>query len=169
MSMGDQFPGVILEPNNLAIIAPNSLLSACIRPGKGLSALCTVADIVLHIRVRIWLSVELSDIEFMRIEIVLIVPSKRSIGINRVATARLGNSCLVEEVSNSESSAMREMKPGINLIVINQFDLVCGIESDIHALNVMKNTNELPGVLAVIYIPTGRFAELLKSVGPNHR
>jgi len=166
-SAGDQFPEVILEPNNLAIIALNSLLPACMRPRKGLSVLCTASNIVLHIGVGIWLGVELGDIELAQIEIAPIVPSKRSIGTNRVATTRWGNTCLVEEASNSESTAMGETKPGINLIVVQQFHLVGGIGSDILPLNVTKNTNQLPGVLAVLYIPTGSFAKLLQSVVPK--
>jgi len=62
---------------------------------------------------------------------------------------------------------MGETKPGINLIIVDQFNLVGGIGSDIHPINVTKNTNELPGVLAVLYIPTGSFAELLHSVVQN--
>ena len=168
-SARDQFPGVILEPNDLTIIALNSLLPARMRPRKGFSALCTAPDIVLHIRVRIWLGVELSDVKLARVEIAPIVPNKRSIGTNRSATARRGNSCSVEEASNSESGALGETKPGINLIVIDQFDLVGGIGSDIHALNITKNTNELPGVLAILYVPTGSFTELLQSVVPEDR
>jgi len=163
-SAGDQFPGAILEPNHLAITALNSLLPACMRPGKGLSELCIVPDTVLHIRVGIWLIVELVDVEFAQIKIVPIVPSKRSIGTHKVATTRWGNSCSVGEASNSETGSMGETKPGINLIVIDQFDLVGGTRSDIHSLNVTKNTYELPLVLTILYVPTGSFAELLQSV-----
>jgi len=114
-------------------------------------------------------SVELVNVKLALIEIALIVPSKRSIGMNRVATTRWGNSCSVEEASNSESSAMGETKTGINLIVVDQFDLVGGIRSDIDALNVMKNPKELPGVLAVLYLLTGSFTKLLQSIVPKDR
>jgi len=36
-------------------------------------------------------------------------------------------------------------------------------------MNVTKNTNELPGVLAVLHVLTGIFAELLQSVVPKDR
>jgi len=75
----------------------------------------------------------------------------------------------VEKASNSESNAMGEMEPGSNLIVVNHFDLVGSIGSDIHALNVTKNTNELLGVLAFLHVWTGSFAELLQSVVPKDR
>jgi len=104
--VGDQFLGVILKPNDLAIIALNSLLPACMRPRKGLCVLCTAPNIILHIRVGIWLGVELGDVKLVRIEMALIMPSKRSIGTNWVTTTRWGNNCWVEETSNSERTAM---------------------------------------------------------------
>ena len=67
----------------------------------------------------------------------------------------------MEEASNSGGSALGEMKPGIDLIIIDQFDLVSGIGSDIQALNVMDNINELARVLVILTVPTGSFAELL--------
>jgi len=166
-STGDHFGRVILEPNALAIIALNSLLPVCMRPRKGLSALCTAPNIVLHMRVGIWHCVELSDIEVTRIATALIVPRKRRIGTNSVTTAMWGNSCLVEGASNTESTAMAETKSGINLIVVDQFDLVGGITSVIHPFNVTQNTHQLPWVIAVLYVPTGSFAELLQSVVPK--
>ena len=113
------------------------------------------------------LGVELSDIELAQIKIVLIVPYKRSIGTNHVATARLGNSFPVEEASNCENSTIGEMKLGINLTIVNQFHLVSCIGIDIHALNLRKNPNELPGVLAILNVPTASFAQLLQSVVPK--
>ena len=55
-------------------------------------------------------------------------------------------------------------KPGFDLIVINQFPLVDSIGSDIHTLNVTKNTDKLPGMVAVVNVLTSSFAELLESV-----
>jgi len=49
-------------------------------------------------------------------------------------------------------------------MIADQFDQVSGIRSNIRALDVMKTTNELPGVLAILYLPAGSFAELLPSV-----
>jgi hypothetical protein len=139
------------------------------RPRKGPPALCLSPRILLHIRIGIWLSVELGNVELSRVEIAPIVPHKRRIGTNRVAAARRNNSCSVEEASNSKGGASGETKPGIDLIVIDQFDLVGSIGSDIHTLNVTKNTNELPGMLAVLNVPTGSFTELLQSVVPENR
>ena len=53
------------------------------------------------------------------------------------------------------------MKPGIDLIVIDQFDLDDGVGADILALNVTKNTNKLPGVLVLLTGIIGSLAELL--------
>ena len=89
------------------------------------------------------------------------MPNKRSIGTNRVPSIRRVNSCSVEEASNSEGGALGETKPGIDLIIVDQFDLVSGIGSDIQASNVMENTNELAGVLVILTVSTGSFAELL--------
>ena len=55
---GNKVPGVILEPNDLAMISLDCLLPACMRPGKALSVLCTASNIVLYIRVGIQLGVE---------------------------------------------------------------------------------------------------------------
>jgi len=57
----------------------------------------------------------------------------------------------VEEASNTESGAMGQTKPGINLIIIDQFDHVGSIWSDTHSLNITKNTNELPGIQSSTY------------------
>ena len=130
-------------------------------PGKGPSALWRGPDILVQFRVGVWLSVELGDVELAGGEIVPIVPNKRCIGTNRVPPIRRVNSSLVEEASNSEGGALGEMKPGIDLIIVEQFDLVSGIRSDIQALNVVENTNELPEVLVILTVPTGSFAELL--------
>jgi len=97
------------------------------------------------------------------------VPSKRRIGTNRVSPITRGNSCSVEEASNSKDTALGETKPGINLIVIDQFDLVDSIGSDIHTLNVTKNTDELLGMVAVLNLPTSSFGELLQNVVPENR
>ena len=97
------------------------------------------------------------------------MPHKRRIGTNRVTAVKMNNSCLVEEASNSKGSVSGEMKPGIDLIVIDQFDLVGSIRSDIDTLNVTKNTNELPRVLAILNVPTGSLAKLLQSVVPENR
>ena len=86
---------------------------------------------------------------------------KRCIGTNRIPSATRFNSCSVKEAGNCEGGAAGETKPGIDLIIVDQFDLVSSIGSGIQALNVTENTNELPGVLAVLYLPTGSFAELL--------
>ena len=94
-------------------------------------------------------------------EIVPILSHKRCIGTNRIPSARRFNSCSVKEAGESEGGAAGETKPGIDLIIVDQFDLVGSIVSDIQALNVTENTNELPGVLTVLYVPTGSFAELL--------
>ena len=67
----------------------------------------------------------------------------------------------MEEASNSEGGALEETKPGNDLIIVDQFDLVGSIGSDIQALKVMENTNELAGVLVILTVLTGSFAELL--------
>ena len=103
--------------------------------------------------------VEHGNVEFAGGERVPIVPNKWCIGTNRVTSIRRVNSCSVEEVRNSESGALGETKPGIDLIIVDQFDLVGGIWSDIQALNVMENTNELVGVLVILTVLTGSFAE----------
>jgi len=54
------------------------------------------------------------------------------------------------------------------LIVINQFDLVGSRESDIYSLNVMENTNKLPGMVAVLNEPSSSFAQLLQSIVPEN-
>jgi len=76
---GYYLPGVIRVHNDLAIIALNYLLPACIRSVKGLSMLCTVPKIVRHMTGGIWLGLGLGDIQLVHIEIPQIVPSKRSI------------------------------------------------------------------------------------------
>ena len=130
-------------------------------PAKGPSALWQGPDILLQIGVRFWLSVELGEVELATGEIVPIVPNKRCIGANRVPSIRRVNSGSVEEASNSEGSALGETKPGIDLIIIDQFDPVSGIGSDIQVLNVIDNTNELARVLVILTVPRGSFAELL--------
>ena len=130
-------------------------------PGRGHSALWRAGDILLQFRVRFWLGVELGHVALARGEIVLIVSNKRCIGRNRVPSIRRVNSCSVEEASNTESAALGETKPGIDLIIIDQFDLVGSIGSNIQALNGMENTNEPLGVLVILTVPTGSFAELL--------
>ena len=94
-------------------------------------------------------------------EIVPIVSHKRGIGTNRIPSARRFNSCSVKETGDSEGSAEGETKPDIDLIIVDSLYLVGSIWGDIQALNVTENANELPGVLAVLYLPTGSFAELL--------
>ena len=113
-------------------------------PGKGPSALWPAPDILVQFRVGFGLRVELRDVELAGGEIVPIVPNKRCIGTNRVPPIRSVNSCSVEEASKSEGGALGETKPGIDLIIVDQFDLLGGIRSDIQALNVMENNNELP-------------------------
>ena len=54
-----------------------------------------------------------------------------------VPSIRRVNSHSVEEASNSEGGALGEMNPGINLIIVDQFDLVGGIGSDIQALTLV--------------------------------
>ena len=87
--------------------------------------------------------------------------NKRGIGTVRVPSTRRYNSWPVEQASNSKGGAAGETKPGINLIIIDQFDLVGGIGGDILALNVTENANELPGVLALLTVTICSFAELL--------
>ena len=67
----------------------------------------------------------------------------------------------MEEASNGKHGAAGETKPGIDFIDIDQFDLVGGVGGDILALNVTENTNELPGVLALLTVMIRSFAELL--------
>ena len=155
--------GLVLKPDDLAIIAPNFLLPAPVGPGEGLSALWPARDIlwILLMGGGFCLRVELGDVELAGDEIFPIVTNKRCIGTNRVPSTRRYNSWPVEEASNSEGGAAREMKPGIDLIIIDQFDLVGGVGGDILALNVTENTNELPGVLALLTVTIGSFAELL--------
>ena len=143
------------------IIAQNSLLPAVVGRGKGPSALWRAPDILLQFRVRFWLSVELGDVKLAGGEIVPIVPHKRCIGMNRVPSIRRVNSCSLKEASNSEGGALGETKPGIDLIIVDQFDLVGSIGSNIQALNVMENTNELAGVLVILTVLTGSLAELV--------
>jgi len=95
-----------------------------------------------------------------RSEIVQVVPNKRCIGRNRVPTLRRCDSCLVEEASKSENSAVRVMKPGIDLIIMHKFDLVSGIRSGIPGLNIAENTNKPSGVLAVHNDSTTSFTDL---------
>ncbi|PUU73185.1 hypothetical protein B9Z19DRAFT_1135728 [Tuber borchii] len=130
-SARNQFPGVGLEPNNPTIIAQNSPLPAVVGPRKGPSAPCMVLHIILLIRVTFWLSVELGDVKLAWEEIVPAVPNKRCIGTNRVPTIRRGNSCSVDEAGDSKGGALRETKPGIDQIVVDQFHLVGAIGSDI--------------------------------------
>ena len=56
---------------------------------------------------------------------------------------------------------MGEMKPGIDVIIVDQFDLVGGLRSGISTLNIMENTNELAGVLVILTVQTGSFAKPL--------
>ena len=90
-----------------------------------------------------------------------IVTNKSRIGTNRVPSTRRYNSWPVEEASNSKGGAAGETKLGINLIIIDQFNLVAGIGGDILALNVTENTNELPVVLALLTVTIGSFVELM--------
>src|SRR5207237_2632461 len=101
-STGDQFPRVLLEPNDLTIIFQNSPLPACMRPGKGLPALCLALDIFQHFRVRIWLSIELVNIESAWFKIALATPLKRCIGTNGITPLFWDSKCSVEEASNSK-------------------------------------------------------------------
>lgn len=100
-------------------------------PGKGCSALWWAPNLLLQFRAGFWLSVELGNIEVAGGEIVLLVPSRRGIGTNRVPTIRRVNSFSVEEASNSERDALGETKSGIDLIIVDQIDLVGGMLSDI--------------------------------------
>ena len=168
-STGDQFPEVLLEPNNLEIIFQNSPLPACMRPGKGLPALCLALDIVQHVRVRIWLSIELVNIESAWFKIALATPLKRRIGTNGITAIFRDSKCSVEEASNGEGGAPGETKPGINLIIVDQFDLIGGIGGDIHSTNITKYCNKLLGVFFGLKVPTGSFTELLQSVIPENR
>ena len=122
---------------------------------------CLALKILLQFRVRFWLGIELGDVKMARGEIVPMVSHKRCIGTNWIPSIRRFNSCSVKEAGNSEGGAAGETKPGIDLNIVDQFDLVGSIGSDIQALDVTENTNELPGVLALLYVPTGSFAELL--------
>jgi len=79
-----------------------------IRPRKGPPALCLTHSILLYIRVGIWLSVELYNIELSGVETALMVPCKRCIETNRVSPSRRDNSCSVEEASNSKGGALGE-------------------------------------------------------------
>ena len=90
---GNQLSGMVLKSRYLAIIALGPPLPARIRPGKGPPALCLTLAILLHIRVRICVSVELCTIEISGVEIAPIVPRKRQIGTNRVSAIRRGTSC----------------------------------------------------------------------------
>ena len=138
----------------------NSLLPAVVGPGEDPCALWRAPDILLQFRVGFWLGVQVGEIELAGGEIVLIFSNKTCIGTNRVPSIRRVNSYSVEEASNRESAALGKGKPGIDLIIIDQFDLVGGIGSNIHALNVMENTNELLRVLIILMVPTGSFAKL---------
>ena len=120
------------------------------RPTKGPSALWWAGNILRQFRVGFWLCVELGEVELAAGEVVPIVSNMRCIGKTRVPSIRMGNSCSVEEASNSEGAALGETMSGIQLIIVDQFDLVGSIESDIQALNVMENTNEWPGVLVIL-------------------
>lgn len=168
VSAGNQLAGMILPSSDLAIIALNAPLPARIRPGKGPPALCLVPSILQPIRVRIWLSVALCNIELSGVEIAPIVQRERGIGTNKVSPIRRANSCSVEEGSNRKGSPHGERKSGIDLIVIDQFDLVSSIGSDIHSLNVTNNNDELLGMATVLNVPTSRFAELLQTVVPEN-
>ena len=57
-----------------------------------------------------------------------------------------------------------DTKQVINLTVFDQFALVTSIRNDIDGFNITKNINELQGMLAVLYLPTGSLAGLLQSV-----
>ena len=111
-------------------------------------------------RVGFWLSVELCEIEFAFCEIVPIVLNERCIGMNRLPLVRRVNHYWVEEGSNSEGGALEETKSGIDLIIVDQFDLVGRIGSYIQALNVMQNMNKLAGVLLILTVPIGSFPDL---------
>jgi len=169
VSAGNQLAGMILTSSHLAIIALNAPLPARIRRGNGPPALCLVPGILHPIRVRIWLSVALCNIELSGVEIASIVQRERGIGTNKVSPIWRANSCSVEEGSNRKGSAHRERKSSIDLIVIDPFDLVGSIGSDIHSLNVTNNTDDLLGMATVLNVPTSSFAELLQSVVLEHR
>jgi len=104
-----------------------------------------------------------------RSKLVLVEPNQRCIGTNMVPTARRGDSHWVEKTSDSENGAGGETMSGFDLIIIEQVDLVGGIESGIPGLNLTEDTNKLPGVLSILDLLTGRFAELLYGVVPENR
>ena len=168
-SAGNQLLGMVLKSSNPAIIVRNAPLPAHVRSGKGPPVLWLTPGILLHIRVRIWFSVELCNIELPRVEIVPIVPRNRHSGTNRVSPIRRGKSCSVEEASTSNGCAQGEMKPGIDLIVIDQFDLVGSIGGDLRTMNVTKNKDEKLGMVAVFKVPTSSFAELQQIVVLENR
>ena len=118
MRVGDQFPRVLLEPNDLAIIFQNSPLLACMRPGKGLPALCLVLNIVQHIRIQIGLSIELINIKSAWFKIAWATPLKRGIGTYRITAVFRDSKYSVEEASNGEGGMPEETKLGIKLIIV---------------------------------------------------
>ena len=83
--------------------------------------------------------------------------NNRCIRTNRVPFTRRCDSCSVEKASDSKGGAVGETKPGIDLIIVDQFNLVGDIGSDIQVLNITENTNELPGVLVILTVPTSSF------------
>ncbi|KAG0133445.1 hypothetical protein HOY82DRAFT_604625 [Tuber indicum] len=121
MSARDQFPIVILESNDPAIIAQDHLLPARIRHGKGLSALSPAQGVIRDIRVGRRFGVELGDVELARVVKALIAPIKRRVATNTVASVSRGNQITVREASNCEGGAQGETKRGINLIVVARF------------------------------------------------
>lgn len=68
---------------------------------------------------------------------------------------------MVDQPSNREGTAHAEIKPGIELIINDQFDLVGGIRSNFQALNVIENINKLSRVLVMLTLPIGTFSMLL--------
>jgi len=121
MTTGNPPLGIVLKSDDLAIIALNPSLPACISPGKGppASALCLTPGILLEIRVGIWLHAELCNIKLSVDDIASMVSPKRNIATNRVSAIRRGNSRSVDEASNSKGGTPGETKPGIDLIVID--------------------------------------------------
>ena len=95
-------------------------------------------------------------------------PLKRHIGTKRITAVFRDSKCSVEEASNGEGSAPEETKPGINLIIVDQFDLIGGIGGDIHSTNITKYPNKLPGVFFSLKVPTSNLIELLQSVIPEN-
>lgn len=118
-SIGDHFSVIVLKSGDLAIIALNTHLCAPMRLGKGPPALCLTHGIYGHITVGILVSVQLGNLALSGVKIAPNVPRKRLIGTNSVAPMGRGNSCSMEEVSNTKGDALGETKPGSGLIVID--------------------------------------------------